>query len=111
MVSKAYTTPAAANKTLYVCGPQALTMRQALEIYRQIAHPETRLTDMPMWVAALIARLGRRKELQDALPFFEYCEKVKIILSGSPIEANALLGAPGTTLEDWSRQQAKGITP
>ncbi len=105
MVAAAYGTPAAANKTLYVCGPQALTLRQALQIFCHIAHPDKRLVYMPLWAATLLARLGKRPELQAAIPFFRYCEQVKIILSGSSAEANALLGAPSTTLEEWSRKQ------
>jgi len=107
MVACAYATPLAANKTLYVCGPQALSMRQALQTYCNVLHPEARLIYMPIWMATIIAKLGRRRELQDALPFFDYCERVKIILSGSPEEANALLGAPSTTLEAWSRSQVQ----
>lgn len=105
MVAKAYTIPEAANKVLYVCGPQALTMHQAIEIFGGIVYPKRRVTDLPIWMARMIAYLGKRRELQDALPFFEYCQRVKIILSGSPEEANMLLGAPETTVEVWSRQQ------
>jgi len=105
MVANAYAKPEAANKILYVCGPEDLTMHQALQIFRAIAHPETRPVFLPIWAASVIAFLGRRKELKDALPFFRYCERVKIILSGSPEEANTLLGAPTTTLEAWSSLQ------
>jgi uncharacterized protein YbjT (DUF2867 family) len=106
MVARAYATPETADKILYICGPEYLSMHQALQIFSQIAHPGTRQVFVPLWMASLIAHLGRRRELQDALPFFRYCERVKIILSGSPDEANALLGAPATTLEAWSRMQA-----
>jgi len=105
MVAKAYATPASENKILYVCGPAALSMRQALQTFTQIAHPETRLTYIPIWLTRIIAHLGNRKELQAALPFLEYCQKTKIILSGSPEEANSLLGAPTTTVAAWSRAQ------
>ena len=84
----------------------ALDGCQAAHIFRSIVHPEKRQVFLPLWMASMFARLGRRRELQDALPFFRYCERVKIILSGSPAEANALLGAPTTTLEAWCRLQA-----
>lgn len=106
MVAKAYDTPQAANKVLYACGPEALTMRQALQIFCRIAHPEARLVMVPLWAAGLMARLGRRRELQAALPFFAYCERAQVLLSGSPEETNALLGAPLMTVEMWSRQLA-----
>jgi hypothetical protein len=81
-------------------------MRQAVDTFGHIVYPERRVVNLPIWMATIIARLGRRAELQDALPFFDYCERVKIILSGSPEEANRLLGTPEITIEAWSRQQA-----
>jgi uncharacterized protein YbjT (DUF2867 family) len=105
MVAKAYTLPEAANKVLYVCGPEALTMRQALQVFCRIVHPEARLVQLSIRMALIIAKLGGRHELQAALPFFRYCETVKF--QEYPAEANALLGAPTTTLEMWSHRQAQ----
>jgi uncharacterized protein YbjT (DUF2867 family) len=105
MVSKAYATPQAANKILFACGPQALTMRQALETIQQVACPTHRIIYLPIWAAWIVARAGNRRQLQSILPFFQYCEKVKIILSGSPEETNALLGASSTSLEAWIKAQ------
>ena len=51
----------------------------------------------------LIAGLSRDKELEAVLPFFRYSEKVAE--AGDPAEANALLGAPTTTLEQWCKLQ------
>ena len=103
MVSKAYVTPEAANKTLHVFGPQVWTMRQALQTYCNIVQPDAQVGAVPFWMASLIARLARDKELEAALPFFRYSEKVNE--AGDPAEANALLGAPVTTLEQWCRAQ------
>jgi uncharacterized protein YbjT (DUF2867 family) len=104
MVAAAYALPAAANKSLFIYGPQALTMRQALATYCRIAHPDAAFTFMPIWAASLFARLGRRAELQAALPFFRYMETVSE--GGDPGEAWALLGEPQITLEAWSRAKA-----
>jgi uncharacterized protein YbjT (DUF2867 family) len=105
MVSRAYVTPASANKTLHVFGPQAWTMRQALQTCCDIVHPEAKVGTIPFWMASLIGALSRDKTLQAAVPFFRYSEKVAE--AGDPAEANALLGAPATTLEQWCKQQAK----
>ena len=106
MVSRAYVTPAAANKTLHVFGPQAWTMRQALQIYCDIARPNAKIGAIPFWMASLVARMSRDKTLQAVLPFFRYSEKVAE--EGDPAEANTLLGAPATTLEQWCKKQAGG---
>ncbi len=103
MVATAYAPPSTANKSLFVYGPQAFIMRDALRIFYCRAHPEASLMPMPIWFTRIIARLGNRKELQAALPFLAYCEKVGE--GGDPSEANALLGAPSITLEQWSKSQ------
>lgn len=105
MVAGAYATPQAANKTLYACGPHSLTMRQALQVVQRVACPHHRLVYLPIWAAQILARVGGRQQLQSALPFFEYCEKIDTFLSGSPQESNDLLGAPTTTLEMWARRE------
>ena len=105
MVSRSYSIPEAVGKELFIYGPQALTMRQALQTYCRIVRPDARLVYLPLWAAGIIARLGRRRELQAALPFFRYIEKVHV--GGDPAEANALLGAPTTTLEAWCQSQAR----
>ncbi len=102
MVACACHMPEAANKTLVVLGPQALTMRQALAIYKRAVDPAARDVYMPIWVARIFAGLTGRKTLQAALPFFAYCEKAKILVSAPPDEANRLLGAPAITLEQWA---------
>ena len=104
MVSKAYATSAVANKTLHVFGPQPWTMRQGLQTYCAIARPDAKVGTISFWMASLIARLSRDKELEAVVPFFRYSEKVAE--AGDPIEANALLGAPTTTLEQWCKAQA-----
>jgi NADH dehydrogenase len=103
MVSTAYETPTAANKTLHIFGPQPWTMKQALQTYCRVAQPDAKVGSVPFWMAALIASLSRDKELDAVIPFFRYCEKVAE--EGDPAEANALLGAPTTTLEQWCKRQ------
>lgn len=104
MVSQAYAGPRAANKILYVHGPQALTLPEALQRYCQIAHPTLKVSRLPLWLASLLATLFRVQDLAEALPFIRYAERVRE--NGDPAEANALLGAPTTTLEQWSHAQA-----
>jgi uncharacterized protein YbjT (DUF2867 family) len=106
MVSRAYDTPAAANKEFPVFGPEAYTIREALTRYCAVAYPNVRVRAIPFWVAGALAILGRQTELRAALPILRYCEKVGE--EEDPAEANALLGAPTTTLEQWSREQVTG---
>ena len=47
LVAHAFATSAAANREFFIHGPQALTLRQALEIYRRIVAPDKRLVTIP----------------------------------------------------------------
>lgn len=104
MVSNAYADPRAANKILYVHGPQALTLPEALQRYCQIAHPALKVSSLPLWLASLMATLSRVQELAGAPPFIRYAVRVRE--EGNPAKANALLRAPTTTIEQWSRAWA-----
>lgn len=104
MVSTAFTTPEAANRTLLVLGPEALTMEQALRTYRRLCAPEAHLTHVPFLVLRLISLLPGRRELRRVgLPIMRYFSRVREV--GSPDEANRLLGAPCITLDLWCRQR------
>lgn len=101
LVSKALDRPAAENKTLYVYGPEALTFEQAVRIYQRICAPEAAVTTMPFWLLRILSWLPGRGELRRVgLPIMRYFTKVTEI--GDATEANALFGAPTTTVEAWS---------
>lgn len=101
MVASAYgpRSSEAAGRVLFLWGPEALTMEEALRRYCARRVPGARVTHVPFWMAGLIARLRRSRELTAVLPFLRYCERVTE--AGGPEEANDLLGAPETTLEEW----------
>ena len=100
MVAKAYSLPSI-RKTFYVYGPEALTMNAALQTYCNIAHPGLKVGNLPFWLVGLIASMPGREALRAALPFFRYVEKVTE--TGSPDEANSMLGAPSMTVEQWTK--------
>lgn len=100
MVARAHKTDAAVGKTVYVYGPEPLTMEQALEQYRAACAPEARLTRVPFWMLTMIAAFPGRTELRRiGLPLMRYFSKVKE--QGDAAEADALLGKPTTTLAQW----------
>lgn len=100
MVANAYKTEAAAGKTFYVYGPEALTMEQAVEQFRSTCVPEAKLVRVGFGMMSAIARFPGRTELRRVgLPMMRYFSKVKEI--GDPAEANAILGKPATTLGKW----------
>lgn len=100
MVSSAYRTEEAAGKTFYIHGPEAITMHEALDRYRQALHPEIdAVSTLPTWLGRIVAALTRNRMLTFACKLMAYFDRVAEL--GDPAEANLLLGAPTTTLDQW----------
>jgi uncharacterized protein YbjT (DUF2867 family) len=104
MVSAAYQQEEAANRRFFVHGPEAITMKQALERYCQVFYPAGKpVSVMPIWLAKVIGMLTRNDTLKFASRLMAYFDKVGEL--GDPAEANQILGAPTTTLDAWIEQR------
>jgi len=57
---------------------------------------------MPYWVAALVTSTRGPREMKRASDFMAAFEKIAEM--GDPSEANSVLGAPTTTLDEWLQQ-------
>jgi len=102
MVSAAYRTPEAEGCRFFVHGPEAMTLRGALERYCAAVHPDAPpIQVMKLWMARTIGLLTRNAQLRFAAGLMSYFSKVAE--GGDPSEANRMLGAPTTTLEAWLR--------
>ena len=58
---------------------------------------------MPIWLARVMAFVNRNDGLRFAANLMAYFEKVPE--GGDPAEANRILGASQTSLDDWLRQR------
>jgi uncharacterized protein YbjT (DUF2867 family) len=105
MVSLAYRVPEANHKTLYVYGPEAIPMPEALRLYCAVSRPGVRVFPTPTWLLALLGKVSRQAQLQDAARLMAYYQDVTE--ESDPTEANHLLGAPTTTLRQWCREQVR----
>ncbi len=101
MVVRAFELPEAAGRRLFAHGPDALTLLEAFERYRVIVEPELNVRTTPLWQLRIIATLTRRPAIKRIIPFMRYMSRTPE--GGDPTEANELLGAPETTLDDWLR--------
>jgi uncharacterized protein YbjT (DUF2867 family) len=100
MISKSYQIAEAQNKRFYVYGPEAMTMKTALDRYCARFHPEVeKISVMPIWLAKLLGTLTSNDMLKFASGLMAYFDKAAEV--GDSSEANAILGAPGTTLDAW----------
>jgi uncharacterized protein YbjT (DUF2867 family) len=107
MVSTAYRTDEAAGKRLYVHGPEAIPMREALDRYRATLHPEiASVSTLPTWLGRVLALVTRNAQLRFASELMAYFDRVGE--PGDPTDANRLLGAPTTTLDAWLAERKAG---
>jgi uncharacterized protein YbjT (DUF2867 family) len=103
MVSKAFVTPKAAGKTFFIYGSEALTFKEALHMYVTVCAPTAKISKMPFWLLWLMLWLPRGGAMlrNVGLPIMLYFSKVAKEI-GAATEANAILGAPTTTVNAWS---------
>ncbi len=88
MVSKSYQSDDALNKELYIFGPESLTMREAMQLYTEIAAPGVKLSPISTRMLSVLGWIS-----------FKHYERWGE--DGSPAEADRLLGAPKVTLREW----------
>ena len=100
MVSTAYGLEAAAGRCFYIHGPEPILLKDAVERYARSLDPEAgEASVMSLRKARILALLTHNGRLRAAADLMGYFEKVDE--PGDPAVANALLGAPTTTLDQW----------
>jgi len=99
MVSKSYQTDETLNKELYVFGPEAYTMGEAMKIYTSIAAPHLKVSAISTKMLSVLGVLSFNTEWKSTALLMTHYENWGE--DGSPEEANRLLSAPTTTLKEW----------
>lgn len=99
MVAASYEDDRALGKALYVYGPEAITLSDATERFVATCHPDARLVRFKPWQARLAAKLLRNDDFDQVTKLVAYLDIAGE--HGDPSEANALYGAPTTTLDAW----------
>jgi uncharacterized protein YbjT (DUF2867 family) len=103
MVAKAFEDERTFGKRLFIHGPDSITLLDALKTLLDACYPQVKVAHLKLWQARLIARITGKMDSVSRL--IQYFEKVGEL--GDPSEANALLGAPSTTLITWVESQKK----
>lgn len=97
MVSKSYQTDETLNKELYIFGPEAYTMGEAMNIYA--AHVGVKVSPISTTMLSVMGTLTFNTEWKSMATLMRHYEKWGE--DGSSEEANRLLGAPRVTLKEW----------
>ncbi len=98
-VSAAFQTDKAANKCFYNLGPEKMTMMEALTKFCRRHHPELKPETVSFGRAKFLSHLPGMRQLKHAIPFFEYFSRYHE--DANPTEADRILGANTTTLDQW----------
>ena len=109
MISKAYQLDTADDKRFFIYGPEAMTMKTALERYCARFHPDVeKISVMPIWLAKLLGSRTGNETLKFASSLMGYFDKTPE--TGNPSEANQILGAPKISLDAWMKsREERGI--
>jgi uncharacterized protein YbjT (DUF2867 family) len=100
MVAAAYRLEAAAGQCFHIHGPEAMTLKEAVERYARALDPDAgEAAVMSVRQARIVSFLKRNRRLRGAADLMSYFERVGE--PGDPSAANRLLGAPTTTLDEW----------
>jgi uncharacterized protein YbjT (DUF2867 family) len=99
MVSKSYQTEETLNKELYIFGPEAYTMGNAMKIYTEIAAPDVKISPVSTKMLSILGTLSFNTEWKSMATLMGHYERHGE--NGSPEEANRLIGAQTTTLKEW----------
>ncbi len=105
MVSKSYQTNETLNRELYIFGPEAYTMKEAMQIYCDIAAPDVKIAPVSTKMLSILGTLSFNAEWKSLSTLMGHYERHGE--DGSPEEANRLLDAPTTTLKEWCKRNRR----
>lgn len=105
MVSKSYQTEETLNKELYIFGPEAYTMSDAMKIYTEIAAHDVKVSAISTKMLSILGTLSFNTEWKSMSTLMGHYERHGE--DGSPTEANRLLGAPQITLKEWCEKNKR----
>jgi uncharacterized protein YbjT (DUF2867 family) len=97
MVSKSYQTDETLNKELYIFGPEAYTMGEAMKIYAD--HAGVKVSPISTMMLSAMGTLTFNAEWKGMAVLMKHYENWGE--DGSPEEANQLLGEAKVSLRDW----------
>jgi uncharacterized protein YbjT (DUF2867 family) len=99
IVAASYGDDRVLGKRLYVYGPEAITLSDAIERFAAACYPEVSVMRWKLWQARLVAKLMRNETLAEVTELIAYLDVAGE--HGDPSESNALFGAPAITLHEW----------
>ena len=99
MVADAYATSTTNHKTIYVYGPEKYTMKEALEKYCKVKHPDIKPGVVSAGTLKFIGTISFNPQLKMIAELMKYFEKVQE--PSFEIPTDIRIFHPQTTLNEW----------
>lgn len=91
-------------KRFIIHGPEGILFHDAVQRYCNYFHSDIKkISTMPYWLTNIIAAVKGNRQMKIAGDFMYAFEKIGEV--GDPSEANKLLGAPETKLDEWLQKK------
>jgi len=100
-IANSFKTEEAINKVFYAFGPERLSYKEAVRIFRKIRHPQKIIIKMPIPAAIALGSLVSRNMWFGA-QMLKHLDQIGEI--GDPSEADNLLGRATTTLSQFATE-------
>ncbi len=103
-VSKSLNEPKAEMQTFHPFGPELVSMKDAVEIYRNLCHPLRPIVSSPIGLVSFLGKTLRRWDMWFGAEMFRFLENTGE--RGDPASGNELFGKMTSTIEDFARERA-----
>jgi uncharacterized protein YbjT (DUF2867 family) len=103
IVTTSYDDDRSLGRRLFIHGPRSITLPEAIRTFHEACFPQIRLLRLKPRLARVLATLTRNPSLGGVARLIDYFDTTEE--HGDPTEANALLGAPLTSLDEWIQGQ------
>jgi uncharacterized protein YbjT (DUF2867 family) len=103
LVSLVYQLPEAPNRRFDLYGPEAIPADEAARRFCSIVRPQTKILDVPRWIAAIYMRLTGHINRQYSMRLLKLYQEVGE--PGDPDKADDSLGRPSIRYQEWCEAQ------
>ncbi len=110
IVSQCFASNKADNKILTIFGPEPMPIPEAMRRFLETCYPNTTIDQLPVWLAKISGFFMKSPALKSAInlmAFFDKHDDTEVLTP--PDEANAIFGAPKTTVDEWALMYRKII--
>ncbi len=109
IVSGLFSSDGARGATVTVLGPERYTMREALEVYRDVARPGLKVGEVPLPLLKLVSTATRNAELGYVVTLFQGFQRLSEEGGPDGPDPSRFRQGPMTTLRQWCEDEGRRL--